>query len=233
MNLISSLSPARVNNIMNAHKQLYKSPNSSNNSGNNASPNASWRDAYKKRCFDEFKKSRQKLLTRFRNFEITDDAKQKENPGNLKDYLAEELEKICLFQATSNELSYDEAMEIYKQIQEELGSTQYYDYEKEIDNICTQSSSFSCICPVCLKFNLNYLDNEKSCIYCSNCNFRINTRKSNHEKLTIECFADLLNNSVKAHKCAEMPVFQQIIDDDGTQFLILICDACNFMMVIF
>lgn len=68
MNLISSSSsPARVNNIMNLHKQLYKSPGGSD-SNKIASPN--WRDVYKKRCFDEFKKSRQKLLSRFRNFEV-------------------------------------------------------------------------------------------------------------------------------------------------------------------
>jgi hypothetical protein len=65
-------SPSRVNNLLNLHKSLYKSPggtNSITNGVNNASP--SWRDAYKKRCFDEFKKSRQKLLTRFRNFQVT------------------------------------------------------------------------------------------------------------------------------------------------------------------
>jgi hypothetical protein len=232
MNLISSSSPARVNNLMNVHKQLYKSPGGSANSGsNNASP--SWRDAYKRRCFDEFKKSRQKLLTRFRNFDITDNKKQKENPANLKDYLAEELEKICLFQATSNEfISYDDAMEIYKQIQEELSTTEYYDYEKEVENMCRKNSDFSCICPICLKFDLKYLDNNNSCIFCSNCNFRINTTKSNNEKLTIECFADLLNNSVKIHNCVGVPVFQQITDDDGSKFLILICDACNYMKII-
>jgi hypothetical protein len=59
------------------HKNLYKSPVPVANRApmndvqmeNQGSP--SWRDAYKKRCFDEFKKSRQKLMNKFRNFQVT------------------------------------------------------------------------------------------------------------------------------------------------------------------
>ena len=144
--------------------------------------------------------------------------------------------KICLLQASSNEfVSYDEAMEIYKQMQQELSSTQYYDYDYEIDILSdeTKISNFNCICPICLKFVLNYLNEDKCCIHCSNCNLRINTSKYNGEKLTIECFADLLNNSVKEHNCTETPIFQQIADDDGSQVLMASCDACNFIKIIF
>ena len=52
MNLISS--PLRASNLMNLNKHIYKSPGGTAcNNGNNASPG--WRDAYKKRCFDDFK----------------------------------------------------------------------------------------------------------------------------------------------------------------------------------
>lgn len=59
------------------HKEMYKSPfrhgvqNSpitKENDGMTESP--SWRNAYKKRCFDQFKKSRQKLINRFRTCQV-------------------------------------------------------------------------------------------------------------------------------------------------------------------
>ena len=47
--------------------------------------------------------------------------------GTLKSYLDEELEKICLFEATNSDcISVDEAYNIYKQIQNELKQEQYY-----------------------------------------------------------------------------------------------------------
>lgn len=60
------------------YQDLYKSPSGrrgpaiaeyTSDSNNNESP--SWRNVYKKRCFDEFKKSRQKLVNRFRSLDVT------------------------------------------------------------------------------------------------------------------------------------------------------------------
>lgn len=60
------------------YQDLYKSPSGrrgaaeyTSDSNNNESP--SWRNVYKKRCFDEFKKSRQKLVNRFRALEVRND----------------------------------------------------------------------------------------------------------------------------------------------------------------
>jgi hypothetical protein len=66
-----------------SYRDLYKSPTSSSGGTRNmiyqsddcnGSPVdggcLNWRSAYKKRCFDEFKKSRQKLLCKFRNLEV-------------------------------------------------------------------------------------------------------------------------------------------------------------------
>lgn len=83
MNHLNSPKP-RLN-----HKEMYKSPLRVAQMKSNLEPCAifsddsqsgadcsnvqspSWRDAYKKRCFDEFKKSRQKLVNRFRNFKVS------------------------------------------------------------------------------------------------------------------------------------------------------------------
>ena len=60
-----------------SYRDLYKSPNSRNIMQQNADCSNSpldgclnWRNAYKKRCFDEFKKSRQKLISKFRNIQV-------------------------------------------------------------------------------------------------------------------------------------------------------------------
>jgi hypothetical protein len=65
----SILTPSK----MTSHRDLYKSPSSSfkdtsNDSNNSGAP--SWRSAYKKRCFDEFKKSRRTLINKFRNCQV-------------------------------------------------------------------------------------------------------------------------------------------------------------------
>ena len=63
----------RLKNATN-YQELYKSPASHRcatpeiDSNNNPSP--AWRSIYKKRCFDEFKKSRQKLVNRFRDLKV-------------------------------------------------------------------------------------------------------------------------------------------------------------------
>jgi hypothetical protein len=77
-----SFSPGlKRSNRLAHHQDLFKTkgPDSAPNSplkqqtvldaeGNNSSP--SWRNVYKKRCFDEFKKSRQKLMNRFRDLTV-------------------------------------------------------------------------------------------------------------------------------------------------------------------
>ena len=55
-----------------SHQNLYKSPNrnavNKEQELNGESP--SWRNAYKKRCFDEFKRSRLKLVNKFRSLQV-------------------------------------------------------------------------------------------------------------------------------------------------------------------
>jgi hypothetical protein len=75
-------SPSQHNSskLRSNHKDMYKSPlgvrvnNTDERAGSsdlNAQPQSPvWREIYKKRCFDEFKKSRQKLVNKFRNFNV-------------------------------------------------------------------------------------------------------------------------------------------------------------------
>jgi hypothetical protein len=130
-------------------------------------------------------------------------------------------------------------MDIYKQIQNELSSRQYEnDYEVDDGYYLSQDNFNSAICPICQKFVLNYMDSGHNYIHCSNCNFKINAYKCNGDRLTLEGLADLLNNAVREHNCAEMPLFQLICDDDDNVMndntvLMMSCDKCNFMKIIF
>jgi hypothetical protein len=58
------------------HQGMYKSPSLNRKAISNIGnveidkDSPSWRNVYKKRCFDEFKKSRQKLVNRFRTLDV-------------------------------------------------------------------------------------------------------------------------------------------------------------------
>ncbi|CAF0703806.1 unnamed protein product [Brachionus calyciflorus] len=206
------------------HKEMYKSPyrHNSHSSPMNANckdmtESPTWRNAYKKRCFDEFKKSRQKLVNRFRNCQI-----ETQNKSKIKDYLEEELEKICLLEAKSEAITVDEALEIYKQIQNELipqdfDEAQLNDLlkQQEMEEMLNQESityalsdkNSHVFCPVCQK---EFLTQENSFVYCKNvlknrCNFKISCQETN---LDLDKLAERLELALRNHNCNEVPIFQ-------------------------
>lgn len=170
----------------------------------------------------------------------------------MKDYLDEELEKICLTEASASSLiSYDEAIEIYKQIQIEMASNlnnnnsignqpDYADYVDTTDDMIDFNNS-CVICPLCQKCELNYTDSKFDHIYCKKCSFKINTNRnkspSYNNKLTLETLSTLLNTAVSEHNCTEKPNFELIIDDESdnpecTSVLLMNCNNCKFMKFI-
>ncbi|RMZ95081.1 calpain-3 isoform X2 [Brachionus plicatilis] len=245
-----------------SHKEMYKSPcrqkaqNSPMNKEIGLTESPTWRNAYKKRCFDEFKKSRQKLINRFRSCQINDASKK----TKFKDYLEEELEKICLLEAESNAISVDEALEIYKQIQEEiipndLDEAQLDELLKsqEREELMNQDSIYHALsdefsrifCPICQK---EFLVQENSVIYCKNflkknCNFRINCYEA---RIDLPKLAERLNTALVNHNCSEVPSFQFKTKDQMSQsdlilinqlssfpthscFLVMSCENCSLM----
>ena len=64
------------NMVKSNYKDMYKSPSTRKELFNNPGDNeldkheSPWRNAYKKRCFDEFKKSRSKLVNKFRTLNV-------------------------------------------------------------------------------------------------------------------------------------------------------------------
>lgn len=67
-----AVSPRNMN--YNRHANYYKSPINiaqiRKDEAANSGEALSWRSAYKKRCLEETKKSRQKLLCKFRNLQV-------------------------------------------------------------------------------------------------------------------------------------------------------------------
>lgn len=152
-----------------SYQNMYKSPGNRkglalNEYDNNNNESPTWRSVYKKRCFDEFKRSRQKLVNRFRTLDVSCEDKK-----SAKDYLEEELQKICLLEATTQpelKITVDEANDIYKQIQLELipqSLGEYTDDElleilskEELDEKISQEAISNninsyVVCPLCQK----------------------------------------------------------------------------------
>jgi len=215
-------SPKRNTNFIN-HKNLYKSPcNAAGltmDCGADGSP--TWRNAYKRRCFDEFKKSRQKLLSKFRNFNIEDE-KSGGKKEKLRDFLNEELEKICLLEADKNLITIDEAINLYKEVQSEMLNQEYEDFEEAW--LLSSQANDSVVCPMCQRTKLNE-DNYNRVINCGNCGFKISTAQ---KKLTLAELAFKLQNAVAQHECAEVPYFQYCAESNEVD-LIMVCDKCSFM----
>lgn len=245
-------------------KDLYKSPANHRcatpeiDSNNNPSP--AWRSLYKKRCFDEFKKSRAKLVNRFRDLNVN--ANQNESKGKIKDYLEEELQKICLLEATTKpelKISVDEAAEIMRQIQLELIPAQISDEElieilrlEEQNDMMNQeailnNSSIYVVCPLCQKSSLE--QSTPSLITCKNtaaCNFKIDQTQV---KCDLNELSVRLQKALASHNCSQVPYFQSRSDIvPGSQdanmlmgltgsfrssFLLMSCDTCNLMEFIF
>ncbi len=166
----------------------------------------------------------------------------------MRDYLDEELEKICLLEAKTNNslITIDEAAEIYKQIQSELLPSSYYDLDDEqLEEIikrqdleqdlvvaASNEANKIVVCPVCMKSNLTQTDSR---IYCPNsvnnnsCSFRLDTSVV---KINLSELASRLQNSTSEHSCHNVPEFMFENTSESSYCLIMLCDKCGFMQSI-
>lgn len=232
-------------------------PSADYTSDSNGNESPSWRNVYKKRCFDEFKKSRQKLVNRFRSLDVG----AKDTKVTAKDYLEAELEKICLFEANTQpelKISPDEAMEILKQIQNELiPSGEFSDeqlseilYQEELKEIINNetiqnNSEIYVVCPLCQKNNLIMNGEDVVCRNSVNCTFKMEKSLN----LSLNGLSDRLETATGMHDCNNVPSFQfkndvmenseeakvlkQMSGSTHSSFLLMSCEKCNFMEFIF
>lgn len=262
----------RVTKLAN-RQDMYKSPSSAagchhkknaqttydSDSNNNESP--AWRKVYKKRCFDEFKKSRQKLVNRFRCLDVN----SKEN-RTTKDYLEQELEKICRLEAVTRpdlKITADEASELIRQIQLEMIPVEYgglsdeqlseiFDAE-EADEIMQREAirqndegGVNVVCPVCQKASLIQREGVIGCPAQNGCLFKV---EKSQLDLTLGELAKLLDKAMSCHECTNVPSFEfkagivansaeamllkQMTGSSRNCFLLMSCDKCQHMQYIF
>jgi len=175
--------------------------------------------------------------------------------------LEEELQKICLLEATTKpelKISVDEAAEIMRQIQQELiptvGDEELLEIlrQEELNELINQeailnNSSINVVCPLCLKSNLE--QSTPTLICCKNkavCSFHVDQTQINLD------FAGLsvrLDKALAAHGCNQVPCFQfkggilpgsqdadMLMNLTGSvraSFLLMSCENCQFMEFIF
>ncbi len=169
-----------------------------------------------------------------------------DKPAKLRDYLDEELEKICLLEAKTNHslITIDEAAEIYKQIQSEVLPSSLYDLDDaQLEDIIkrqdleqelavsasTKTAAEVVVCPVCMKANLT---EGNFYIFCPNsinnisCSFRLNTSvvKFGLSGLTVR-----LQRAMGDHSCHHVPEFMFENAAESSYCLIMLCDKCGFM----
>ena len=118
----------------------------------------------------------------------------------LKDYLEDELNKICLLEANIESLPLDAALEMYQIMQSELIPNQYSDeqlqeyYEYEQANENMYSEVMTVVCPMCQKSSL--IQTNKQIVKCNECLFAMKTNLSLGE------LALKLNNALDQHACS-------------------------------
>jgi hypothetical protein len=159
--------------------------------------------------------------------------------GKLKDYLEEELQKICLLEANTNKalITVDEAFDIYRQIQAELIPSQFDDQQiEEIihrqdieeETAINAIKTKSIVCPICMKSNLVQ---DGSFIYCksllsNSCSFKLDT---SIVKINIQELGTRLENAVRQHTCNDVPLFMFTNAEPNSCYLIMMCESCQYM----
>lgn len=161
------------------------------------------------------------------------------------------LHEICIEEAKDQQISANEAAEIYNQIQSELiakivdesgeADREVIDREMSVQEASMDNERIACVCPLCQKERL--VMSNSSVIECRNfqkgqCAFKIDVSRSTIRDL--DELATRLQLSAQQHPCDETPKFlfdfidQPIIAShaDNSNSLIMYCEKCRFMQSI-
>lgn len=213
-----------------------------------------WKETYRKKCFERLRKSREKLLSKFRHIDSTE---QETDFGHdlIKDIMSrewrtlwdEETEMtkvadlpldISFIPPEENE-NIDRLLKIFEDIEEELKLEElkileeFESYEEglllEEKSLCEAFEALSAdevICPIC---KLNPLHENKSIIFCK-CGVRINTEQ---DGLTLSNVKQMLKDGLELHNyaCQTEPEFSTL-SVLGTTNLFMTCKDCDMMHVI-
>ncbi|GAB1607997.1 RPA-interacting protein A-like [Argonauta hians] len=214
-----------------------------------------WKEAYRKKCFDRLRKSRSKLVERFRQIKEDSEEAEVEMPGVelIKDIMSKEWISLWDDEAElareadipldisfiPEDENVERILEVFEEIEAELKEEEQkllkeHDmYEasflSEENELCLALESLTAddvICPLCQK---NPLHENKGVIFCK-CGLRINTEQDGFKLADVKA---QLDSGVEIHSlaCDTVPVFSMMCVL-GTTNLFMTCEACDFMHIV-
>lgn len=211
-----------------------------------------WKEKYRQRCLDRLRQSREKLQAKFRKLGDMDSNKM-EDDTFINDLMKEELKglkeslkhpvshstEVDDFNMDNFTTDIDNVLTLFEDIQAELKMEEqklieeFERYESSlkeeeailcsaIEELCTEEV----ICPVCQKSPLLI---SKSVIFCR-CGMRVNTEE---DCLTLVHVKHLLEEGMTGHSavCEGQAVFA-VVQDLGTQNLLMSCKVCDWMSIV-
>ncbi|XP_060067363.1 RPA-interacting protein B-like isoform X2 [Ylistrum balloti] len=219
-----------------------------------------WKEKYRQvcyhnfahRCLDRLRQSREKLQAKFRKLGDVDSDKV-EDDTFISDLMKEELQglkeslkqpacksaEVDDFDMGDLATDIDDVLSLFEDIQAELKIEElklieeFERYESSlkeeeaflcsaIEELCTDEV----ICPVCQKSPLLI---NKSVIFCR-CGMRVNTEE---DCLTLAHVKHLLEEGMTGHTavCEGQAIFA-VVQDLGTQNLLMSCKSCDWMSIV-
>ncbi|XP_034046983.1 RPA-interacting protein isoform X2 [Thalassophryne amazonica] len=208
-----------------------------------------WKETYRKRCFDRLKKSRSRLLEKYRQLGDSQQLSSSKTSTLVQEVMEAEWTALqsedrglpSLWGTKGmTELTvmkeYDE-LAVLEEIQQELISQELSiieEYERNLQfeqqymaSVIAGMDEMQIICPICHMNNLNINRNFISCP----CGLFINTEKRN---ITPEVLRRRLESIVSEHMedCPHNPVFSVDSNIDSTSSLMMSCEVCDYLSFI-
>lgn len=205
-----------------------------------------WKEAYRQRCLDRLRESREKLKSRFRKIgeesdkdTFIEDLMRAEWKRLQEDQLKQHGDMDIEDESSYGHLDIDQVLEMFEDFQKELRQEEqrilqeYEIYERSLQqeerSLCSAIDKLSTeevVCPLCKKSSL--LTN-KSVIFCK-CGLRIDTEQ---DCLTLTNVKQLLDTGVSQHgeQCDTEPSFS-LLAPVGPGNLVMTCQSCDWMSVV-
>ncbi|XP_014675750.1 PREDICTED: RPA-interacting protein B-like [Priapulus caudatus] len=216
------------------HSSLYK----------NRTPN--WKEAFRKRCFEQLKSRRESVIERFRqcpsNCQLKEEEEElvalliKEEWKKMREEKLASFDEEFLRDGCEHVESCLSVMEDIKAslMEEEAAMVREYETQLSLDEaqICDAVRSLhtdDIICPFCQRYPIMI---NRSVIFCR-CGLRINTQE---DALTLGMVRSNLDEGLQSHSsvCHNQPHFSvlQTEANGTTSFLMMTCTLCDFMHVV-
>lgn len=209
----------------------------------------SWRDAYRKRCFDRLRGSRESLLQRFRNCadptspSAVGPSCRIGSPGSPglgqpRLFVAQLMEEEwkALQERDPSFGMVDDEMDLREELQEELMKEEMSiiaEYEaslrleeEQLQATVSHFTTDSVMCPLCQR---NWLLINKGIVFCA-CGFRIDTEQ---DGLNLRNISESLEQGISQHNasCPVTPGFA-VMDFEGLHNLVMSCEACGLLHIV-